>query len=344
MSLIFRAPKILQFHRHLGIVSSIKPHLAFRPFSSISSTATKRLHIQESSTSHGICPLPYRTQRMVSNLASHNTLHGCEFSTKTMIEIVSMLNNVGIPSILWWNSLIDIYGVPTVDIEMSFLIDRALISRAADVLSDAGLVHCNSQECYYRPPAEGDRFTYANPVVHYHIPSKNTPDVTEISLMWPSVQLHIRDERIWTIPSEGDTPTFTDSDNIIFADDKRLPPTNWNPVGPPDLNKGKCRHSPGSPVRILTPERYAEALVLLKLRDRGSFASLLWDTQINYLVEYGFVDLRHINEPTRQYMEFPTQVSLRDRSEKARAALGDTVVEGLAYATWVKNKHSHPQC
>lgn len=34
-------------------------------------------------------------------------------------------------------------------------------------------------------------------------------------------------------------------------------------------------------------------------------------------------------------MEFPPKLSVGGRADKARAVLGDTVIKGLAHATWV---------
>jgi len=46
----------------------------------------------------------------------HNVLKDKPFGPKTMEETVEVLNHASIPSILWGNSLLDIYGVPTCDI------------------------------------------------------------------------------------------------------------------------------------------------------------------------------------------------------------------------------------
>lgn len=45
----------------------------------------------------------------------HHVLKDRPFEPDTLMEIVHILNGANIPSILWGNSLLDIYGVPTID-------------------------------------------------------------------------------------------------------------------------------------------------------------------------------------------------------------------------------------
>ncbi|KAI1976686.1 hypothetical protein LOZ52_004398 [Ophidiomyces ophidiicola] len=220
--------------------------------------------------------------------------------------------------------------------EMSFLIDRHLIQKAADTLAYAGLAPCVSENCRSRPPSIGGSGNFANPAFHFHVPFEfEEAPVNKINTSWPSIQLHIQDERVWTLPLQYDAPV-TDSNNIIFADDVRLPLPNWHPVYFNDTYKGRCRHAPGSPVRILTPERYAEALLLLKIRDQGSFAANLWQTQINYLAEYDLVNMDMVNGPTRSFMTSLLRISLRENMENARAKLGEIAMQGLMHAEWAE--------
>jgi hypothetical protein len=189
---------------------------------------------------------------------------------------------------------------------MSFIVDRTLIPRASELLSQAGLVQCTSTTCWSRAPTADDATTLSNGLVHFHLVPNMLPNIR------PSVQLHIRDERIWTLP-ETNNPTNTDNENIILASDERLPSPNW---GFPEEDwgaRGRCRHYPGSPVRILTPECYADALVLLMVRDRNT-AILAWSTQVNYMVQYVFFDPDKVHPATRELMVFPPKVSTRLKS------------------------------
>ncbi|KAI2056806.1 hypothetical protein LOZ44_001833 [Ophidiomyces ophidiicola] len=220
--------------------------------------------------------------------------------------------------------------------EMSFLIDRHLIQKAADTLAYAGLAPCVSEDCRSRPPSIGGSGNFADPAFHFHVPFEfEEAPVNKINTSWPSIQLHIQDERVWTLPLQYDAPV-TDSNNIIFADDVRLPLPNWHPVYFNDTYKGRCRHARGSPVRILTPERYAEALLLLKIRDQGSFAANLWQTQINYLAEYDLVNMDMVNGPTRSFMTSLLRISLRENMENARAKRGEIAMQGLMHAEWAE--------
>jgi hypothetical protein len=212
---------------------------------------------------------------------------------------------------------------------MSFIIERGSIQKARGLLSHAGLVQCTSNTCWSRTPTAEDNFTFSNGAVHFHLAPNMLPSVR------PSVQLHIRDERIWTLPEE-DSPTYTDSKNIIFASDERLPTPNWGlPVDDRGV-RGRCRHYPGSPVRILTPECYVDALVLLMVRDRNTNAALNWSTQINYMLQYRLFDPEKVHPASKRYMTIPPEISEIDNLEKATATLGDIAEQEKLHAEWAK--------
>lgn len=210
---------------------------------------------------------------------------------------------------------------------MSFVIKRGLIEKARQVLLAAGLVECTSSTCHFRAPDYKVSITLPNGRYHFHLAASSSED----SKPEGTVQLHIRDERIWTLPTE-DSTTYTD-DKIIMASDPRLKPPNWNIPTGNNPNYGKCRHHPGSPVRILTPECYADALVLLQVRDRGTMAGILWSTQITYMIQYKLFDPEKVHPATKRYMLFPTEA---DRMERAVIALGDNAERGKLFANWAK--------
>lgn len=214
---------------------------------------------------------------------------------------------------------------------MSFIIDRGSIQEAHDLLSHAGLVPCTSHTCWSRGPTAESDYTRSFGAVHFHLASSMFPSIE------PSVQLHIQDERIWTLP-KTDSPTHTDGKTIIFASDERLPPPNWGLSEEYHGVQGRCRHYPGSPVRILTPECYADALVLLVVRDRGTEAVMNWSTQINYLNEYRLFDPEKVRPATKRYMAFPPEKSMIDSLEKATATLKEDADQGKLHAEWAKQK------
>lgn len=211
---------------------------------------------------------------------------------------------------------------------MSLLVKRRSIEEARQLLLSAGLVECTSPTCYHRRPNSTTPITLPNGHVHFHI-SEGSGKCSS-----PTIQLHIRDERIWTLPSE-DNISHTDK-NIIMAFDNRLRKPNW---GIPAGNKpqyGRCRHYYGSPVRILTPECYADALVLLMVRDRGTMATITWSTQINYLLQYGLYKQEKVHSATRNYMNFRSEASSSDRFKEVTNALKDTAEKGKLFASWAK--------
>lgn len=52
----------------------------------------------------------------MSELGVHKPLQNAPFGPEIMMAIAKLLNKANIPNILWGNSLLDIYGVPTGDI------------------------------------------------------------------------------------------------------------------------------------------------------------------------------------------------------------------------------------
>ena len=209
---------------------------------------------------------------------------------------------------------------------MSFLIERKSIEDALTLLRSAGLSNCTSNTCRARAPTLEYDYTLSMGAVHFH-------------LLWPEfrpiVQIHIRDERIWTLPQE-DTTTFTDGSNIVWASDERFPRPNWGLPEGNNPNFGRCRHYPGSPVRVLTPEAYVDALVLLMVRDRNALSRLNWSTQINYLREYKFHDANKINPASRSYMVLTPETSLKESLVKATRSLGSVAEQGKRFAEWAK--------
>lgn len=213
---------------------------------------------------------------------------------------------------------------------MSFIIDRALIQRAGELLSNSGLVQCTSNTCRSRAPTAKNDSTLSSGLVHFHLAPNMLPNIR------PSIQLHIRDERIWTVP-ETDSPTHTDGKNIIFASDQRFPAPNWGLSEEYRGVRGRCRHYPGSPVRILTPECYADALLLLMIRDRNTKASLNWSTQVNYMIQYGLFNPDKVHPATRDFMNFPPKVSKIDSLAQATSAVGNIANLGKLHAEWAKD-------
>lgn len=69
---------------------------------------------------------------------------------------------------------------------MCFVIDRALIQRASELLSNAGLVQCTDYACHSRAPTLKEDITLSNGPVHFHLASNMLDSIR------PSVQLHKR--------------------------------------------------------------------------------------------------------------------------------------------------------
>lgn len=86
----------------------------------------------------------------------------------------------------------------------------------------------------------------------------------------------------------------------------------------------------------MTPECYADALVLLLVRDRDTDAALNWSTQINYMIGYNLFRRDEVQPATREYMVFPPPISILASTAKAAADVGHIAERGKLRAEWAK--------
>ncbi|EXJ79892.1 hypothetical protein A1O3_08177 [Capronia epimyces CBS 606.96] len=176
--------------------------------------------------------------------------------------ISQTLDEAGVPSILWSEYLLTLYGVPTVYWSADFIVPDDKISTAYEALREAGFPEC-SQFADCRLCDKTSRKYWPVPPAHLH-----RDDFEVISLFKKS-------ETLWNLSSfEVDRS----NGELMFASDPLLPHTKQG-VGrmtgfAPDLH----------PVRIPTPAYGTEAVIKLSFRDEE--VDYAWDILYGYMAEY----------------------------------------------------------
>ncbi|PLB43194.1 hypothetical protein P170DRAFT_369818 [Aspergillus steynii IBT 23096] len=175
-------------------------------------------------------------------------------------SISSLLNDAGIPNLLWGNYLLTIYGVPTIVDGVSFIVPDALIEPGLSTLLHSGFLPCTpSFECPHSNDAKGFSTN-----AHLHINEELV------------ISLYGKSDMLWELP---DFDIATQNTDIMSASDPQLPPTI--------LGRGQGRFpSHLSAVRIPSAVRYCEAILFLLCRDYGHLREYYWMAMLTYLMEY----------------------------------------------------------
>ena len=218
---------------------------------------------------------------------SFSVLNRC-LDHSLVADIVRILDEADIPSLLWGNYLLTVFGVPTivqvsfsycwmepynpilnVRQDASFVIPDNLISMATSTLMSAGFEDCSA---YPTCTIVNARFRCSPiPAAHVHI------DQTTY------IQLFNKSETLWrldisppSIQNPGKVETCKD---ILIASDPCLP--SYEP------GRGRGAFSPTlHTVRIPSANRLLEAYMLLMIRDRSHIYETFWSVMLTYINEY----------------------------------------------------------
>ncbi|RAL09879.1 uncharacterized protein BO97DRAFT_436580 [Aspergillus homomorphus CBS 101889] len=169
-------------------------------------------------------------------------------------SIACLLDLADVPSLLWGNYLHTIYGVPTV-------VD--VCHRLNLILLKASFIPCTPEfDC-----GLADEILDPVPAAHLHIRADLSVGLypkSTVLLDFPSFDIH----------SSG-----AGNADVILASDPRLPSDR--------IGRGQgCFSELLYPVRILTPVRYCESIILLLCRDLGGNYHCYWNAMLIYVWEY----------------------------------------------------------
>ncbi|GKZ21941.1 hypothetical protein AbraIFM66951_007291 [Aspergillus brasiliensis] len=197
-------------------------------------------------------------------MAANNDVRGHHLDNDLVASISSLLDEAHVPSLLWGNYLLTVYGVPTIVDGVDFVVPDALLDVAFSALTKAGFPLCTEgSECLFE-----DSQCSRPPSAHLHLDSET------------AVSLHRKSDVLWAFPDVEMAPQAHDL-NTMSASDVRLPTAI--------LGRGSGRFSPcHSSVRVPSAPRYCEALILLMCRDYDAPHEAYWMAMLTYLL--GYVD------------------------------------------------------
>ncbi|KAL2869090.1 uncharacterized protein BJX67DRAFT_379568 [Aspergillus lucknowensis] len=201
-------------------------------------------------------------------------------------DVARILDNAGIPSILWGWLAIALYGRDKGMSEVDFVIPDEKVEAATNALiahgfTPCGDAHCSELHCDRLPaddldhwddlPMEErllspnhvrcilaeDRF---HPVaaVHFHIQSQYAH--------YHILALHRKSYLLWSLPDFGLEPPAAEDRNLMLS--------NTPHMGLDAPNSGSGPWENLYPMKVLTPWACAEALILVHCRDEGHLQEL----------------------------------------------------------------------
>ncbi|KAJ5185482.1 hypothetical protein N7491_006652, partial [Penicillium cf. griseofulvum] len=189
---------------------------------------------------------------------------------------VAKIDEAQVPNILWGQMagcLVARWRTEEADLE--FVIPDHLIMTGSDALAAAGFTPCTDPECREVQTTGNDR-----PVapVHCHVVSRY-PRYEGLLV----IRLYPKSGHLWWLPDFKVSPPAIDDPDLMLSNDPQLPP----------YIPGGCS-GPWTeiyPIQILSPNSYAEAVLLLHFRDYKHANSYdnTWHFLLFPLMEY------HIN-------------------------------------------------
>ncbi|KAJ5964922.1 uncharacterized protein N7479_004798 [Penicillium vulpinum] len=209
-------------------------------------------------------------------------------SNDLVSSIASLLDSICVPSLLWGNYLLTVYGVPTIVDEVAFVIPDDLAQVAFSSLISAGFLPCSqSSGC---PHSNALRVPPS--FKHLHISDEL------------AVSLYRKSDVLWEFEDLRYLPE--ENLDIMIASDNRLPSAS--------LGRGRGRFlSYPCAVKIPCAVRYCEALILLLCRDYDSTYETYWLAILTYIMEYvDGTDIFDESELQEGYRKFYSALKLGD--------------------------------
>ncbi|KAI0517887.1 hypothetical protein F5B22DRAFT_602856 [Xylaria bambusicola] len=206
-------------------------------------------------------------------------------------SISALLAGVGVPSILWGEYLLTVYGVPTIVGGIDFVVPDDKMLLAVATLKRSHLRPCPDLDACI---VSGDRSPFPSPAFHMHIPG------SEID-----VSLRLHSETLWFIPPPDKPPSSkreigaASSPYYLEASSPELPP--WRP------GRGQGAFSShGSPVLVPRAHVLLEAFIRLASAFREGHCNYFLQ-MVTYMAEYpfddGLVNIDLLSKPCRTFWD-----------------------------------------
>ncbi|RDW67343.1 uncharacterized protein DSM5745_09209 [Aspergillus mulundensis] len=217
--------------------------------------------------------------------------------------VAKLLDDAGIPNFIWGESVLATLGVDTATLFGGWVIPDEHIERAAQVLDQAKFPPCtqgrNRCTIFY------DLRPHPFPDYHWHT-DLAYPEERHLPYMTCGTFLYRKSRLFWAMPDPPLGPPAPNDKNYMLTCDPRIQQNRPDTLhilgrGPAPADKGL------HPVKMPTPARYTEAMILLDLRDTCEpRACDHWSVELNYLftlMEEGEfnVKIKDLSEPFRDY-------------------------------------------
>ncbi|KAI2467814.1 hypothetical protein F4781DRAFT_400744 [Annulohypoxylon bovei var. microspora] len=204
--------------------------------------------------------------------------------------ISALLSKAGVPSVLWGDYLLTIYGVPSIIGGNEFIIPDDKLTTAIAVLKKSGLLPCpDLQTCI----VSGELCQTPVPAFHMHIEGSEV-----------NVSLRSHSETLWFIPPPNNADLGMKTSEIskayyIKASDASLP-------GPRHGRGHGAFSSDGHPVIIPRAHILLEAYIRLASAFRKHYVSFFL-SMVTYMEEYvdrdGLIDETRLSNPCQKFWD-----------------------------------------
>ncbi|KAI0905540.1 hypothetical protein F4823DRAFT_133966 [Ustulina deusta] len=233
-------------------------------------------------------------------------------------SISALLAGVGVPSILWGEYLLNVYGVPSIIGGIEFVVPDDKMPLAVATLKGSSLCPCPDLDACV---VSGDSCPFPVPAFHMHIQG---PEV--------DVSLRAHSETLWFIPPpnnpSGSKREMVAKPNPCYleASSPELPP--WR------HGRGHGAFSShGSPVLVPRAHVLLEAFIRLASAFREDYCHYFLN-MITYMSEYPFTDglinIDLLSEPCRSFWDGRKQgkLTVRQLMDNLQRDLGDDIDRG----------------
>ncbi|KAI0415953.1 hypothetical protein F5X98DRAFT_345393 [Xylaria grammica] len=237
-----------------------------------------------------------------------------EWTSQDGVKYISgLLANVGVPSILWGEYLLNVYGIPSIIGGIDFVVPDHKMPLAVATLKSSDLHPCPDLDAC---TVSGDSSPFPVPAFHMHIPGSEV-----------DVSLRLHSETLWFIPPPN-SPSSSKGEMVsgpnphyLEASSPELPP--WR------HGRGHGAFSSGgSPVLVPRAHVLLEAFIRLASAFRDDYCGYFLN-MVTYMSEYPFndslVDINRLSGPCRSFWDKREQgkLTVRQLMDNLQHDLGD---------------------
>ncbi|KAI1284406.1 hypothetical protein F5Y07DRAFT_393375 [Xylaria sp. FL0933] len=232
--------------------------------------------------------------------------------------ISALLADAGVPSVLWGEYLLNVYGIPSIVGGIDFVVPDDKMPLAVATLKSSALRPCPDLDACI---VSGDSSPFPVPAFHMHIEGSEV-----------DVSLRAHSETLWFIPPPKNPST---SKGEVAAETKR----HYLEASSPELPQWRpgrghgAFSSHGSPVLVPRAHILLEAFIRLASAFREDYCNYFLG-MITYMSEYpfrdGLINIDLLSEPCRSFWDGREQgrLTVRELMDNLQRDLGDDIDRG----------------